>query len=212
MLYCTKKEIERSRVIMKKILLLFNLVVIVLGMGACGKKENLQEQTVPQEQIPLEQNTPDAAVIGYLNAFQAGRQDKANQYVTEDDIIYAEDAEDKDIATIQMLFGNMTYRVKSLTMGENNNAIVTTEITNVNMSAVMQAVQSSLKASSGSSNQTQEEILSMIQEAIEQNKDNTVTQTVEIEVVKGNDTWKVKTTTELLTAISGGVTPEGLEI
>lgn len=197
---------------MKKILLLLVSIIVVWGMVACG--DNKEEQKEQSSDIEQEQysSTPEAAVIGYLNSFQSGRQDKANQYVTEDDIIYSVDAEDKDIATIQMLFGNITYKIKSENIEENDTASVITDITNVDMNMVMQAIQSSLKESSDSSNMTQEAIMTVIEKAIEQNKDNTVTQTVEIEVVKVNEEWKVKTTSELLTAISGGVTPEGLGI
>ena len=45
----------------------------------------------------------------------------------------------------------------------------------------------------------------MLKQAIEENKDNTITKTVDIEVTKVDDQWKVKSTDELLTVLSGGI-------
>ena len=53
----------------------------------------------------------------------------------------------------------------------------------------------------------EEKSMEMLKQAIEDNKENKITKTVDIEVTKVDDQWKVKSTDELLTALSGGIAP-----
>ena len=53
----------------------------------------------------------------------------------------------------------------------------------------------------------EEKSMEMLKQAIEDNKDNTITKTVDIELTQVEDKWKVKSTDELITALSGGIAP-----
>lgn len=183
---------------MRKILLLLTSVMMVLGMAACGGGGGGEEQST---------NTPEAAVAGYLDAFKAVDQAKLNEYVTEDDMMYSEDTE--DVSEAQVVFGNISYEIKSVNAEEGSTtATVTTDVTNVDMTAVMQSMMTAAMTESGDIEAMDEEkSMEMLKQAIEDNKDNTITKTVDIELTQVEDKWKVKSTDELLTALSGGIAP-----
>ena len=181
---------------MRKILLLLTSIMMALGMAACsggGGGEDVQDT-----------NTPEAAVAGYLDAFKAADQAKINEYITEDDVMYSEDTE--SVTEAQVVFGNFTYEVKSVNTDTEGVAIVTTDITNIDMTAVMQSMMTAAMTEIGDIEAMDEEkSMEMLKQAIEENKDNTITKTVDIEVTKVDDQWKVKSTDELLTVLSGGI-------
>ncbi len=180
---------------MRKILLLLTSVMMVLGMAACGGGGGGEEQST---------NTPEAAVAGYLDAFKAVDQAKLNEYVTEDDVMYSEDTE--SVTEAQVVFGNFTYEIKSVNTDTEGVAIVTTDITNIDMTAVMQSMMAAAMTESGDVEAMDEEkSMEMLKQAIEDNKENKITKTVDIEVTKVDDQWKVKSTDELLTVLSGGI-------
>lgn len=181
---------------MRKILLLLTSVMMVLGMAACGGGGGGEEQST---------NTPEAAVAGYLDAFKAVDQAKLNEYVTEDDMMYSEDTE--DVSEAQVVFGNISYEIKSVNAEEGSTtATVTTDVTNVDMTAVMQSMMAAAMTESGDVEAMDEEkSMEMLKQAIEDNKENKITKTVDIEVTKVDDQWKVKSTDELLTVLSGGI-------
>lgn len=184
---------------MRKILLLLTSVMMVLGMAACGGGGGGEEQST---------NTPEAAVVGYLDAFKAVDQAKLNEYVTEDDVMYSEDTEGVN-SEAQVVFGNISYEIKSVNAEEGSTtATVTTDVTNVDMTAVMQSMMTAAMTESGDVEAMDEEkSMEMLKQAIEDNKENKITKTVDIEVTKVDDQWKVKSTDELLTALSGGIAP-----
>ena len=183
---------------MRKILLLLTSVMMVLGMAACGGGGGEEKQDT---------NTPEAAVTGYLDAFKAVDQAKINEYVAEDDMMYSEDTEE-DISEAQIVFGNITYEIKSVNTDTEGVAIVTTDITNIDMTAVMQSLMTAAMTESGDIEAMDEEkSMEMLKQAIEDNKDNTITKTVDIELTQVEDKWKVKSTDELVTVLSGGIAP-----
>ena len=184
---------------MRKILLLLTSVMMVLGMAACGGGGGGEEQST---------NTPEAAVAGYLDAFKAVDQAKLNEYVTEDDVMYSEDTE--SVTEAQVVFGNFTYEIKSVNTDTEGVAIVTTDITNIDMNIVMQEyMKKALEASENSTDMTQEEAMTLLKDSIAENKENTITKTVNLEVKKAEDgQWKVKTTDELNTILTGGLSEE----
>ncbi|NDO47605.1 hypothetical protein [Clostridium sp. MD294] len=183
---------------MRKILLLLTSVMMVLGMAACGGGGGEEKQDT---------NTPEAAVAGYLDAFKAVDQAKINEYVAEDDMMYSEDTEE-DISEAQIVFGNITYEIKSVNTDTEGVAIVTTDITNIDMTAVMQSLMTAAMTESGDIEAMDEEkSMEMLKQAIEDNKDNTITKTVDIELTQVEDKWKVKSTDELVTVLSGGIAP-----
>ena len=172
--------------------------MMVLGMAACGGGGGEEKQDT---------NTPEAAVAGYLDAFKAVDQAKINEYVAEDDMMYSEDTEE-DISEAQIVFGNITYEIKSVNTDTEGVAIVTTDITNIDMTAVMQSLMTAAMTESGDIEAMDEEkSMEMLKQAIEDNKDNTITKTVDIELTQVEDKWKVKSTDELVTVLSGGIAP-----
>ena len=184
---------------MRKILLLLTSVMMALGMAACSGSGGGGEE----EQNT---NTPEAAVTGYLDAFKAVDQAKINEYVTEDDMMYSEDTE--DVSEAQIVFGNVSYEIKSVNTDTEGVAIVTTDITNIDMAAVMQSMMAAAMTESGDiETMDEEKSMEMLKTAIEDNKENTVTKTIDIEVTQVEDQWKVKSTDELITALSGGIAP-----
>ena len=74
------------------------------------------------------------------------------------------------------------------------------------MTAVMQSMMAAAMTESGDVEAMDEEkSMEMLKQAIEDNKENKITKTVDIEVTKVDDQWKVKSTDELLTVLSGGI-------
>ncbi len=139
-----------------------------------------------------------------MDAFKAADQAKLNEYVTEDDMMYSEDTE--DVSEAQVVFGNISYEIKSVNTDTEGVAIVTTDITNIDMTAVMQSMMAAAMTESGDVEAMDEEkSMEMLKQAIEDNKDNTITKTVDIELTQVEDKWKVKSTDELVTALSGGI-------
>ena len=76
------------------------------------------------------------------------------------------------------------------------------------MTAVLQSMMTAAMTESGDVEAMDEEkSMEMLKQAIEDNKDNTITKTVDIELTQVEDKWKVKSTDELVTALSGGIAP-----
>ena len=187
---------------MRKILLLLTAFVVALGMVACGKSE----------QAESEQNssTPEATVAALLDAVKEGDQTKVNQYVSQYDSMYSEDSE-TDITQVKVMFENVTYHIQSVdVIDTEGTAVVTVDVTNIDMNIVMQEyMKKALEASENSTDMTEEEAMTLLKDSIAENKENTITKTVDLEVKRAEDgEWKVKTTDELNTILMGGLSEE----
>ena len=55
---------------------------------------------------------------------------------------------------------------------------------------------------------TEEEMMQMLVDAFEANKDNTVTTTVDINLTKADGSWKVQTDDALFSALMGGMSAD----
>ena len=186
---------------MRKILLLLTSIMMTLGIVACGGG-NGEKNT----------NTPEAAVIGFLDAVKQGDQAKVNEYVEKDDNMYSEDiAEDNE--QIKMMLENVTYNVKSVNADTEGISIVTVDITNVDMSAVFQTyMQNAMEAATDNPKMTEEEAIAILQHSITENKENTITKTVDLEATQSEEgKWKIKTTDELASILSGGLAEEAFQ-
>ncbi|MEY8320188.1 hypothetical protein AAK894_03805 [Lachnospiraceae bacterium 46-61] len=185
---------------MRKILLLLTSVMMTLGIAACGGSG--EENT----------NTPEAAVAGFLDSVKQGDQAKVNEYVEKDDNMYSEDiAEDNE--QIKMMLENITYDIQSVNADTEGISIVTVDITNVDMSAVFQTyMQNALAAAADNPDMTEEEAITLLQEAITENKENTITKTVDLEATQSEEgKWKIKTTDELGSILAGGLTEDAFQ-
>ena len=180
---------------MRKILLLLTSMIMALGMAACGNSDSGEEEL----------NTPEAAVIGLLDGIKALDQTKINEYVTEDDIMYSTNiGESTDVA----VFENLTYNVESVHTNEDR-AVVTVEIANVNMTAVFQTyLENVMSSGEDVHTMTEEDAMEKLKEAIEQNKDNKISRTMDLSVTQVDGQWKVTTTEDFLSIISGGMADE----
>lgn len=187
---------------MRRILLLLTSIVVALGMAACGKSG----------QVESEQNnsTPEATVAALLDAVKEGDQTKVNQYVAQNDSMYSEESE-TDITQSKIMFENITYDIQSVdVIDTEGTAGVAVDITNIDMNIVMQEyMKKALEASENSTDMTEEEAMTLLKDSIAENKENTITKTVNLEVKKAEDgQWKVKTTEELNTILTGGLSEE----
>ncbi len=180
---------------MRKILVWITAVMMVFGMAACSSSGGGED------------NTAEAAVIGLLDALKAGDQEKVNQYVSPEDLLYAETiATDEETEMTKIVLGNMTYEVVSSSESETE-AVVKVDITTVDMAIVMQEYMQ--KALTAAADTTTEEAMQMLQETIDENKDTTVSSSVEVNVVKMDDGWKVETDEALYSAVTGGLSDMG---
>ena len=187
---------------MRRILLLLTSIVVALGMAGCGKSG----------QVESEQNnsTPEATVAALLDAVKEGDQTKVNQYVAQNDSMYSEESE-TDITQSKIMFENITYDIQSVdVIDTEGTAGVAVDITNIDMNIVMQEyMKKALEASENSTDMTQEEAMTLLKDSIAENKENTITKTVNLEVKKAEDgQWKVKTTDELNSILTGGLSEE----
>ena len=185
---------------MRKILIWITAVTMAFAMTACSSSQSGATDTA------------EAAVIGLLDAIKAVDQAKVNQYVTPEDSMYSEDtATTEDVETTKLLFENMTYEVTS---AEENgdSAVVKVDITTLDMSVIMQQyMQSSLEladSATAAEEITQETTTQLLKDAIEQNKNPTVSSSVELNVNKTEEGWKVETNASFYSAISGGISEE----
>ena len=187
---------------MRRILLLLTSIVVALGMAAWGKRG----------QVEREQNnsTPEATVAALLDAVKEGDQTKVNQYVAQNDSMYSEESE-TDITQSKIMFENITYDIQSVdVIDTEGTAGVAVDITNIDMNIVMQQyMEKALEASENSTDMTEEEAMTLLKDSIAENKENTITKTVNLEVKKAEDgQWKVKTTDELNSILTGGLSEE----
>ncbi len=186
---------------MRKILLLLTSIMMTLGIVACGGG-NGEKNT----------NTPEAAVTGFLDAVKQYDQAKVNEYLEKDDTMYSENITE-DNEQMKMMLENITYNVKSVNADTEGISIVTVEITNVDMSAVFQTyMQNALEAATNNPNMTEEEAVAILQQSITENKENTITKTVDLEATQSEEgKWKIKTTDELTSILSGGLAEEAFQ-
>ncbi len=183
---------------MRKILLLLTSIMMVFGMVACGgsNKEKGEENS----------NTPEATVTTLLEAIKTLDQTTINQCVAEDDKMYTANIGEEQDAFI---FENLTYNIESVHTNEGR-AIVTVELSNVNMTEALQTyLENVMSLGEEAQTLTEEETIARLKEAVEQNKENTISRTMDLELNQVEDgQWKVKTTDDFLSIISGGITDE----
>ena len=197
---------------MKKFLLLLTTMVISFGVVACGDKNNASNGYDESEVIDMEELEPEEiAVVGFLEAVKQADFAKINEYVIEDDMMYSEDTT-QDNTEEKIIFENITYKIKSLVSldtseeGNEGKATVGVEITYVDINTALQNYQQTVGEKT---DMTKEEIIAFVKEAITQNKDNTITKKVDIDVIQVDKQWKVQTTEELIFALIGGFTGGG---
>lgn len=108
---------------------------------------------------------------------------------------------------LQPILDNLKYKIVSTTQEDEENAVVTVEITAMDMSEVLKEVMTGMidkKLTSSSSAKSEDELMQELLLESMQKKHGTVTNTVEISVVKNGGRWEAQPDEVLIDAVLGG--------
>ncbi len=188
---------------MKKFLFLFLLIPLVLSLAACGgegvtaKKGETAEQSVEKA----------------LNAIKAADIEAASKYIDYNEIVNAgstgtPDTEDekKSEEMSKAILKNIEYKILE-SSEEEKTAVVKTEITNLDMSNVMAEFISQLfpLAFSGLNEEQLNEKSFEIFTNLVSSETKTVTKTVDINLSKSEEGWRIVGDDALADALTGGL-------
>ncbi len=183
---------------MKKILVILLAVMMIFGIAGC-------QQTAG----------PDKTVSDLLDAMKAWDTAALEEYMGLEDIYGAtdmdmssEEAEMTD-ALMKALTANLDYTIVN-TQEDGDTAIVTADITNVDMSVVMAEYITQVFALYFSgTDMTEEELNTAVFEllvtSIENNQETLVTNTVDIELTKVDGEWVITADDAFYNAVFGGM-------
>lgn len=187
------KKIKVSTAVILAFLLMFSLT-------GCGEIEKAE-----------------SAVKGMFEAFKSSNIEEAQKYVNIEDITSAGETDmTKDSAVItDTVFKNLSYEIVSSEQTDDNTVIVKTKITTTDMKPVMgeyfsKTLEYTLSNVFTYSELTEEEKSAKMNEILEEcvSKDNldTVTNEVDIKVVKNdNNEWKIESDETFVNALLGGL-------
>ena len=159
----------------------------------------------------------ESAVKGMFEAFKSSNIEEAQKYVNIEDITSAGETDmTKDSAVItDTVFKNLSYEIVSSEQTDDNTVIVKTKITTTDMKPVMgeyfsKTLEYTLSNVFTYSELTEEEKSAKMNEILEEcvSKDNldTVTNEVDIKVVKNdNNEWKIESDETFVNALLGGL-------
>ena len=182
---------------MKKICMVLSVLLVTL-LVACGSSAA----------------KPEDVVSGYLDATKAMDTAKINQYLVSDgsseEDSSSQSPESEEIG--KLITANMQYKIVSSNVAEDT-ATVTTEITNIDMSTVMQEViqQAFADAMSGelSSGEGESHTLEVMKASVEKHKDDTVTTSVNVQLKKVDGAWKIEPDAAFMSAVTGSLQGSG---
>ncbi len=182
---------------------IFLLVLMLSFNVACSKGE-----------------TAEQATANALSAIKTLDKESLSKYMDYNDLVESnedgngEKAEEAD-EQLKKIFENLDYKIVS-TDEKENEAVVKAEITNVDMEKVMgeviknafaeafsQAFTSSEEQQSD--NESEQVINEYFSQAIEENKDSKVVNTVDIKLTKVDGQWKINMNDELQNALMGNM-------
>ena len=191
---------------MKKILGVLLAVSMCISLVACGSSRDSAETVVDNA----------------IKAFQSADQDQTQQYwgdtnftETSDELTSEDEAYSQEL--IEKIAGGLTYTIVGSSEDENTGtATVTVEFTNIDMGAVMSDwIADMMSTAFGyaflpEDQQPSDEELNQIymdslKEVIDNHKDDTVTNTVDISLSLIDEEWKINTTDDVVNAMVGGM-------
>ncbi|WP_426350168.1 DUF5105 domain-containing protein [Alloiococcus sp. CFN-8] len=188
---------------MRKFIAAFLSVFMIFGITGCSKEKS-----------------PDEVVKITLAALKEGDYIKASEYINYEELMDAageveigelEGLDSQDMKELEelaaLLFKELEYKILSFEE-EKASAVVQAEITNIDMSEVLGEVflQMFTLAFSGlEEEEMNEKAMEAFTESMSQEERSLVTNTVDIELTKEEDKWKINITDELLDGIFGGV-------
>ncbi len=185
----------------KKLTALLCCAVLVLTLAGCASEKPEDEAKKAEE-----------AVTGLITAVQKVNVEEAKKYAVLDAETEA-GLDDEQTTLFGALFGKLQYKILSTEAAGDDAYLVKTEITAINIKPLLSSyIEESLKAalSEGfNTNKSEEEIIQIAEQKFTEilNRDNleTITNTVDIRVIKDNNVWKVQADEILANALSGGM-------
>lgn len=184
---------------MKKIIVLFFSVMLLFSVASCSSKE-----------------TPEEVVANGLTAIKNLDLIKMQEYIDSDDIAEEDDLlgdgfEDQDVEYVELLVKNLEYEILGSSINDDE-AVVETKITNIDMSIVMEEYisQAFILAMSniGEEEVDEDELQKEMEELfIELLSDEDVEMTsidVDITLNDVDGKWKMDLNNELINALFGG--------
>lgn len=180
---------------MKKIGIFLLIAVLLMGTG-CSKGE-----------------TAEQATVNALDAVKTLDKETLGKYMNYNELVESDDGSESEY--INKIFENLDYKIISSEEKENE-AVVKADITNIDMEKVMgEAMKNSLAEvfSQAFSNlgeqQSEAESEDMFNEhfeqAIENNKDSKVVNTVDIKLTRVDEQWKINMDSDLQNALMGNL-------
>lgn len=173
-------------------------LMLTMGFSACGSA-----------------NSPEAAVEGMFDAIKKQDLEKAEKYVdlTETKAFITEKAQVTNTdAVLKEIGKKLDYEIISTEQVDENTAKVKTKVTSIDMTAVMknyfsQNLQNSISAIFGAAQPSSEgdQADSLFIQCLSNENVGTVTNEVDITVVKEEDGWKVKVDSAFNDAFLGGL-------
>lgn len=173
--------------IVRKILGLLLAFTMVVSLTACGQK-------------------PEKAVDEFLKNCQKGKL--PSNYQT-----YDQDEQSEEL--IKLILSKMTYKIEDTNQISDNEAQVTVKITSIDMRTAMIDIISEymnwsmnqmLSGNYYAQEQNDNKLVELFNKAIENNKDKTVTFTINVKVIKNSSgKWEVNVEDTLVDALTGGL-------
>lgn len=181
---------------MKKVLLMIFSILMVLTFMGCGS-------TV----------SPEKTVDAMMTAVKEWDVETMKSYISADEFYSAADMDMQSEAmenTVKKLVAYMSYTITD-TSAEKDSAVVSLQITNVDMKSVLSETLTQVLALAFSGVDLSDEaaeakILELYSAAIENNKTNLVTNTAALNLTKTDDGWTIeKPSEEFFDAVFGGL-------
>lgn len=174
---------------MKKVFALFVACLLALNLSGCvGGGESAQK-----------------AVENTLKALKNADVKTVSKYLSYDDLLESDLIDTDSEAVVKILFEHLSYKIIKAEEKEDS-AVVTAEITNVDMAKVFPELFSQMLVSAFSGKEiTEEETITIFGELIQKFKDQTVTVQVDIHLTKKDGQWKIEAGDSFQDAILGGM-------
>lgn len=182
---------------MKKLLSYLLILMLMLTLVGCGGESAEQAVKNTFDAIKLNDRETASKYINYDELLNVGESGEAS--------LAEMDEESQEMA--ELILKHFDYKIISSTE-KGDTAIVTAEITNVDMKTIMASFISeafALAFSGMDEEQMAEEMSNKFTELINREDNETVTKTVDLNLTKDGDSWKIDMSDEAGDAIFGGM-------
>lgn len=181
---------------MKKVLALFVVCLLAFNLFGCV----------------MGQETAQRAVENTLKALKKGDVKTLSKYLHDNEMLNSDLLSGDHEALLKMCVEHLSYKIINAEENDDS-AVVSVEITNVDMAKVCLELSSRLLVSTFSGKErTNEETLAIFGELIEKFKDKTVTVQIDIHLSKEDGQWKIEAGETFQNAILGGLSSALLDL